>query len=46
MVHQMQQENGEEMDGTTGSPCEDAANAIAGRIIRHYSKQDKDFYNS
>lgn len=45
MVHQKQQESGQEMDGETGSPCEDEANAVAGRMIRTYSKQVKDFYN-
>ena len=44
MVHQKQHENGQHMDGSTGSPCEDEANAVAGRLIRIYSKQNKDFY--
>lgn len=45
MVHQQQQQHGKEMDGNTGSPTEDEANAIAGRIIRTYSKQNEGFYD-
>ena len=44
MVHQMQDENGDVLDGRTGSPCEDEANAIAGRMIRMYGERNPDFY--
>lgn len=44
MVHQMQDENGDELDGTTGSPCEDEANALAGRLIRMYGSENDSFY--
>ena len=44
MVHQMQDENGDELDGTTGSPCEDEANAVAGRLIRMYGSENGSFY--
>lgn len=44
MVHQMQDENGDELDGTTGSPCEDEANAVAGRLIRMYGSENDSFY--
>ena len=44
MVHQMQDENGDELDGTTGSPCEDEANAVAGRLIRMYGAENDSFY--
>jgi hypothetical protein len=44
MVHQMQCENEEDVDGTTGSPHEDEANALAGRIIRLYGERNPEFY--
>ena len=44
MVHQMQDENGDELDGETGSPCEDEANALAGRLIRTYGGSNAGFY--
>ena len=44
MVHQMQDENGDELDGETGSPCEDEANALAGRLIRTYGGNNAGFY--
>jgi hypothetical protein len=47
MVHAMQHEHEgpHRLDGSTGSPHEDEANAVAGRIIRSYGKQNPDFYN-
>ena len=44
MVHQMQDESGDELDGETGSPCEDEANAIAGRLVRMYGGSNEGFY--
>ena len=44
LVHQMQDENGDELDGETGSPCEDEANALAGRLIRMYGSENASFY--
>ena len=44
MVHAAQHEITDELDGSTGSPHEDEANAIAGRIIRTYGKQNPGFY--
>jgi hypothetical protein len=40
----MQDENGDELDGETGSPCEDEANAWAGRLIRMYGADNEKFY--
>ena len=44
LVHQMQDENGDELDGETGSPCEDEANALAGRLVRLYGGSNEGFY--
>lgn len=47
MVHQKQHETmGEDdvLDGSTGSPHEDEANAMAGRIIRMYGTEYPEFY--
>jgi len=44
MVHAAQHKKTDELDGSTGSPHEDEANAIAGRIVRMYGKQNPDFY--
>lgn len=44
LVHHMQNEQGKELDGNTGSDCENEANAVAGQIIRKYGKQYPDFY--
>jgi hypothetical protein len=47
MVHQKQHENvkdGEMIDGKTGSPHEDEANALAGRLIRMYGSENPEFY--
>ena len=44
LVHQMQDESGDELDGETGSPCEDEANALAGRLIRMYGRENEAFY--
>ncbi len=44
LVHQMQDECGDELDGETGSPCEDEANALAGRLIRMYGAENETFY--
>lgn len=48
MVHQKQHEEVEDaskLDGSTGSPHEDEANAIAGRIVRTYGKSNPGFYD-
>lgn len=47
MTHQRQHEvvgDANELDGTTGSPCEDEANLMAGRIIRKYGEKNPEFY--
>lgn len=44
LVHQMQDELGEDLDGETGSFHEDEANAIAGRLIRMYGGSNQGFY--
>lgn len=44
MVHQMQDENGEDLNGDTGSPHEDEANALAGRLVRMYAGHNEGFY--
>jgi hypothetical protein len=44
LVHHMQMEKGQELDGTTGSDCENEANALAGKIIRMYGEKNPDFY--
>jgi hypothetical protein len=44
LMHHSQLENGEELDGSTGSDCENAANAVAGQIIRKYGEKNPDFY--
>jgi hypothetical protein len=47
MVHQKQHEeieNPDDLDGSTGSPHEDEANAVAGRMIRTYGEQVPGFY--
>jgi hypothetical protein len=37
-------ERGQELDGTTGSDCENEANSLAGKIIRMYGEKNPDFY--
>ena len=46
LVHQRQHERdgADKLDGSTGSPHEDEANAIAGRIIRNYGKDNPELY--
>jgi hypothetical protein len=44
LVHHKQNVNGEELNGETGSDCENQANATAGQIIRLYGKKNPDFY--
>lgn len=44
MVHAAQHKKTDDLDGSTGSPHEDEANAMAGRIIRMYGKQNPGFY--
>lgn len=47
MVHQQQHEkigDPSKLDGSTGSPHEDEANAVAGRIIRMYGKKNPELY--
>jgi len=44
LIHHKQLEDGQELDGTTGSDCENEANAIAGQIIRKYGQENPDFY--
>lgn len=44
LAHHHQLENGQELDGTTGSECENEANALAGKLIRMYGEKNPDFY--
>ena len=46
LVHHMQFETGETLDGDTGSPCENQANSLAGQIIRLYGKKCPSFYDN
>lgn len=45
LVHHMQQETGKELNGDTGSDCENEANALAGKIIRIYGQKNPNFYD-
>lgn len=45
MVHQAQNKVTDQVDGSTGSPHEDQANALAGRIVRMYGKLHPEFYD-
>jgi hypothetical protein len=44
LVHHKQNINGEELNGDTGSECENEANATAGKIIRLYGEKNPKFY--
>ena len=44
LVHHMQNENGQTLDGSTGSDCENEANSLAGKLIRIYGEKNPDFY--
>ena len=44
LVHHKQNINGEELNGDTGSACENEANSVAGQIIRLYGQKNPDFY--
>jgi len=44
MVHAAQHQKTNDLDGSTGSPHEDEANAMAGRIVRMYGKDNPGFY--
>jgi Zn-dependent peptidase ImmA (M78 family) len=44
LVHHSQNEKGQNLDGTTGSDCENEANAVAGQIIRIYGEKNPEFY--
>jgi hypothetical protein len=44
LVHHKQNVNGEELNGDTGSACENEANSVAGQIIRLYGEKNPDFY--
>jgi len=46
MVHHMQNERGDQMNGDTGSDCENEANSEAGKIVRIYGKQIPNFYDN
>lgn len=48
MVHQKQHqeiEDPSQLDGSTGSPHENEANAMAGQLIRIYGKENPEFYD-
>jgi len=42
---QREQSKGKPLDGTTGSPHENEANAMAGILLRTYGKMNPDIYN-
>ena len=44
LVHHKQRLDGKELDGTTGSPIEDEANAKAGALMREFGEQNPDIY--
>jgi hypothetical protein len=44
LVHHKQNVNGEELNGDTGSSCENEANSVAGQIIRLYGQKNPEFY--
>jgi hypothetical protein len=44
LVHHKQNVNGEELNGDTGSSCENEANSVAGQIIRLYGHKNPEFY--
>jgi hypothetical protein len=44
MVHAAQHTETEDLDGSTGSPHENQANALAGQIVRMFGKLHDDFY--
>jgi hypothetical protein len=44
LVHHKQNVNGEDLNGETGSACENEANSVAGQIIRLYGQKNPDFY--
>ena len=44
LVHHKQNVNGEDLNGDTGSECENEANATAGQSVRLYGKKNPDFY--
>lgn len=46
LVHHKQNERGDEMNGDTGSDCENEANTLAGQIIRKYGKENPKFYDN
>lgn len=46
LAHHMQNETGSQLDGDTGSPCENEANALAGKVIRLYGKKNPEFYDN
>lgn len=45
MVHQAQHKVTDDVDGSTGSPHENEANAVAGQIVRLYGKKNPEFYD-
>ena len=45
LVHHAQHKMTDDVDGSTGSPHEDEANALAGRIVRLYGKKHPEFYD-
>jgi hypothetical protein len=45
MVHQAQHKVTGDLDGSTGSPHENEANALAGQIVRMYGKKYPEFYD-
>lgn len=42
LVHYHQKHSGKEMDGSTGSECENEANSVAGSLLRDYTKHNID----
>ena len=40
IVHFKQKLDGKDLDGSTGSDCENEANAVAGQLMREWNKRD------
>lgn len=45
LVHWSQDQNGQTMDGSDGSPTEDEANALAGQIMRKFGKMHPEYFD-
>lgn len=44
LVHHMQRDKGQELDGSTGSDCENEANGTAGLILREWGAEHPEIF--